>query len=83
MRLDKESYTLTKRKTFTRYKVGVVVQWLDYLAVTQEPGVRFPTSEKVASEVTPPSGHKLHLTSGTADMAMWSDCNSHTVVAHD
>ena len=63
--------------------VGVVVQWLDYLAVTQEPGVRFPTSEKVASEVAPPSGHKLHLTSGTADMAMWSDCNSHTVVAHD
>ena len=30
-----------------------------------------------------PSGHKLHLTSGTADMVMWSDCNSHTVVAHD
>ena len=26
---------------------------------------------------------KLSLTSGTADMAMWSDCNSHTVVAHD
>ena len=63
--------------------LGVVVQWLDYLAVTQEPGVRFPTSEKVASDVAPPSGHKLHLTSGTADMAMWSDCNSHTVVAHD
>ena len=63
--------------------MGVVVQWLDYLAVTQEPGVQFPTSEKVASEVALPSGHKLHLTSGTADMAMWSDCNSHTVVAHD
>ena len=30
-----------------------------------------------------PSGHKLYLTSGTADMAMWSDCNTHTVVAHD
>ena len=43
----------------------------------------FPTSEKVASDVAPPSGHKLHLKSGTADMAMWSDCNSHTVVAHD
>ena len=63
--------------------VGVVVQWLDYLAVTQEPGVRFPTSEKVASDVAPPSGHKLHLTSGTADMSVWSDCNSHTVVARD
>ena len=25
--------------------VGIVVQWLDYLAVMQEPGVRFPTSE--------------------------------------
>ena len=62
--------------------VGVVVQWLDYLAVTQEPGVRFPTSE-VASDVAPPSGYKLHLTLGTADMAMWSDCNPHTVVAHD
>ena len=54
-----------------------MVQWLDYLAVTQEPGVRFPTSEKVASDVAPPSEHKLHLTSGTADMVMWSDCNSH------
>ena len=61
----------------------VVIQWLDYLAVTKEPGVRFPTSEKVSSDVAPPSGHKLHLTSGTADMAMWSDRNSHTVVAHD
>ena len=60
-----------------------MIQWLDYLAVAQEPGVRFPTSEKVASEVAPLSGHKLHLTSGIADMAMWSDCNSHTMVAHD
>ena len=34
--------------------IGVVVQWLDYLAVTQEPGVRFPTAEKVASHVAPP-----------------------------
>ena len=33
--------------------VGVVVQWLDYLAVTQEPGVRFPTTEKVASHEVP------------------------------
>ena len=65
--------------------VGVVVQWLDYLAVTQEPGVRFPTAEKVASNMAPPqwTWDKLHLTSGTADMAMWSDLNSHTVVAHD
>ena len=63
--------------------MGVVVQWLDYLAVTQEPGVRFPTAENVASNVAPPSGYKLHLTSGTADMAMWSNRNSHTVVAHD
>ena len=46
-------------------------------------GVRFPTAEDVASNVAPPSGHKLHLTSGTADMAMWSDRISHTVVAHD
>ena len=34
--------------------VVVVVQWLDYLAVTQEPGVRFPTAEKVASNVASP-----------------------------
>ena len=34
--------------------VGVVVQWLDYLAVTQEPGVLFPTAEEVASHVAPP-----------------------------
>ena len=27
---------------------------LDYLAVTQEPGVRFPTAEKMASHVVPP-----------------------------
>ena len=31
--------------------MGVVVQWLDYLAVMQEPGVWFPTAEKVASNV--------------------------------
>ena len=67
---------------FVAMLVGVVVQWLDYLAVMQEPGVRFPTAENVASNVAPPSGHKLHLTSGTVDMAMWSDRNSHTVVAH-
>ena len=42
--------------------VGVVVQWLDYLAVTQEPGVRFPTADKVASDVAPPSGHSIHYT---------------------
>ena len=30
-----------------------------------------------------PSGHKLHLTSGTANMAMWCDCNARTVVEHD
>ena len=35
-------------------RVGVVVQWLDYLAVTQEPGVRLPTAEKVDSHVAPP-----------------------------
>ena len=33
--------------------VGVVVQWLDYLAVTQEPGVRSPTAKQVASHVVP------------------------------
>ena len=27
--------------------LGVVVQWLDYLAVTQEPGVRFPATAHV------------------------------------
>ena len=34
--------------------VGVVVQWLDYMAVTQEPGVRFPaTAEKyVRSDIS-------------------------------
>ena len=89
---DADAYIVTKvdlcymsiRLNYILYE-GVVVQWLDYLAVTQEPGVilRFSTSEKVASDVAPPSGHKLHLTSGTADRAMWSDCNSHTVVAHD
>ena len=31
--------------------VGVVVQWLDYLAVTQEPGVTFPTAKKVEFHV--------------------------------
>ena len=44
-----------------------MVQWLDYLTVMQEPGVRFPTAEEVASNVVSPSGHKLHLTLGTAD----------------
>ena len=34
--------------------VGVVVQWLDYLAVIQEPCVQFPTAVKVASNVVPP-----------------------------
>ena len=34
--------------------MGAVVQWLDYLAVMQEPVVRFPTAEKVASNVAPP-----------------------------
>ena len=34
--------------------VGVVVQWLDYLAVTQEHGVRFPAADKEASNVAPP-----------------------------
>ena len=62
---------------------GVVVQWLDYLVVMQEPRVQFPTTEKVASNVASPSGHKLHFTSSTADMEMWSNLNSHTVVAHD
>ena len=43
------------QKPLKRYKyLGVVVQWLDYLAVTQEPGFRFPTTEKVASHVAPP-----------------------------
>ena len=28
---------------------GVVVQWLDYSPVTQEPSIHFPTEEKVAS----------------------------------
>ena len=34
--------------------MGVMVQWLDYLAVTQEPIIQFPTAEKVASNVGPP-----------------------------
>ena len=70
----------TMNSRANRIQAGVVVQWLDYLAVTQEPGVRFPTAEKVASNV---AWDKLHLTLGTADMTMWSDRNSHTVVAHD
>ena len=28
---------------------GVVVQWLDYLAVMQESGIRFPTAVKVTN----------------------------------
>ena len=39
---------------YMMYFVGVVVQWLDYLAVTQEPSVRFPAAEKMASHVAPP-----------------------------
>ena len=35
----------------TRYKEGVVVQWLDYSPVTQEPGAQFPTGEKVVSSI--------------------------------
>ena len=42
--------------------LGVVVQWLDYLAVMQEAGVQFPTAEKVASNVAPPSGHGINYT---------------------
>ena len=38
-------YILLRRSACTR---------IDYLAVTQEPGVRFPTAEKVASNVAPP-----------------------------
>ena len=41
--------------------VGVVVQWLDYLAVTQEPGVRFPaTAEKCHIMWRCPSGHGIN-----------------------
>ena len=41
--------------------VGVVVQWLDYLAVTQEPGVRFPaTAEKCHLMWRCPSGHGIN-----------------------
>ena len=41
--------------------VGVVVQWLDYLAVTQEPGVRFPaTAEKWHLVWRCPSGHGIN-----------------------
>ena len=43
------------------YLVGVVVQWLDYLAVTQEPGVRFPASaEKCHLMWRCPSGHGIN-----------------------
>ena len=41
--------------------VGVVVQWLDYLAVMQEPGVRFPaTAEKCHLMWRCPSGHGIN-----------------------
>ena len=41
--------------------VGAVVQWLDYLAVTQEPGVRFPaTAEKCHIMWRCPSGHGIY-----------------------
>ena len=43
------------------YIVGAVVQWLDYLAVTQEPGVRFPaTAEKCHLMWRCPSGHGIN-----------------------
>ena len=35
--------------TYPSYEV--VVQWLDFSPVTQQPGVRFPTGEKVASTI--------------------------------
>ena len=44
---------LGKRLILLLISVGVVVQWLDYVAVTQEPGVRFP-AKKVPSHVAPP-----------------------------
>ena len=41
--------------------VRVVVQWLDYLAVTQEPGVRFlATAEKCHLMWRCPSGHGIN-----------------------
>ena len=66
--------------------VGVVVQWLDYLAACHARARRsVPHSREsgISCGATLVDWHKLHLTSGTADMAMWSDRNSHTVVAHD
>ena len=60
MRQEKERKEEKKRRKVS----GVEVQWLDYLAVTQESGVQFPTAEKVASDVAPPSGHKLHFDVG-------------------
>ena len=45
----------------TKVILGVVVQWLDYLAVTQEPGVRFPaTAEKCHLMWRCPSGHGIN-----------------------
>ena len=42
-------------------QMGVVVQWLDYFAVTQEPGVRFPaTAEKCHLMWRCPSGHGIN-----------------------
>ena len=42
-------------------KEGVVVQWLDYLAVTQETGVRFPaTAEKCHLMWRCPSGQGIN-----------------------
>ena len=41
-----------------------MVQWLHFSPVTQGPGVRFPTGEKVA---LPSTELKLHMTSGTAE----------------
>ena len=62
-------------------QVGVVVQWLDYLAVTQEPGVRFPTADEVPSDVaTLDVGYCRH---GDVVRPQPGDPNSHTVAAHD
>ena len=52
-------------------KVGnVVVEWLDYSPVTQEPGVRLPSNWRESGVFKlmwhPPGGHGINYTSGTA-----------------
>ena len=44
-------YSFKSHHMYRPIPVGVVVQLLDYSFVTKEPGVQFPTGEKVPSSI--------------------------------